>query len=212
MFSQRDSFGGRFGCLRRLDFKQKNWKIFLIFYSIKNLSRSVSGQPNFLKMKKIYTDYASYNLWANRRLAEIFAGLPEEKLEQHVESSFPSAKLTFLHIWDAELIWLKRLQGTSLQAFPSRSFNGTTAEVFEGMLGNSSDFLHFIENQPDDFFPKTMQFTTINSGAYSQQAYEMIHHCMNHSTYHRGQLVTIGRQLGLNKIPPTDLIFYLREK
>ena len=167
---------------------------------------------NFLKMKKIYTDYARYNLWANRRMTETFQSLSEELLDRQIESSFPSAKLTFLHIWDAELIWLKRLQEISLSAFPSRTFQGSAAEAFTILLHNSSDFLQFIENQPDDFFEKEFHFKTISSGEFSQRAFEMIHHCLNHSTYHRGQLVTIGRQLGLTKIPATDLIYYLREK
>jgi len=38
---------------------------------------------------------------------------------------------------------------------------------------------------------------------------DMIHHCMNHSTYHRGQLITIGRQAGLQDPPRTDFIYYV---
>ncbi|MFN2424735.1 MAG: DinB family protein [Cryomorphaceae bacterium] len=34
---------------------------------------------------------------------------------------------------------------------------------------------------------------------------------MNHSTYHRGQLVTMGRQAGLSTPPQTDYIFYVRK-
>ncbi|WP_315819131.1 DinB family protein [Paraflavitalea speifideaquila] len=32
---------------------------------------------------------------------------------------------------------------------------------------------------------------------------------MNHSTYHRGQVVTIGHQVGLKDAPITDYMFYL---
>lgn len=162
-------------------------------------------------MKQIYTEYARYNHWANERLAGVFSALPAEAFDREIVSSFPSARRTFLHIWDAELIWLKRLQGESLTDFPSKTFARTQVEVLAGLLRCSSDFLAFTEKQPEDFFEKEMRFTTITSGGYSQRAFEMIHHCLNHSTYHRGQLVTMGRQLGLEKIPPTDMIFYLRE-
>jgi uncharacterized damage-inducible protein DinB len=33
-------------------------------------------------------------------------------------------------------------------------------------------------------------------------------HCMNHSTYHRGQIVTMGRNLGFTDAPMTDYNFY----
>jgi uncharacterized damage-inducible protein DinB len=35
-------------------------------------------------------------------------------------------------------------------------------------------------------------------------------HCFNHSTQHRGQLITMMRTLGLDRIPATDLIVYQR--
>jgi uncharacterized damage-inducible protein DinB len=43
----------------------------------------------------------------------------------------------------------------------------------------------------------------------NQPRVEYIHHCMNHSTYHRGQLITIGRNLGFSDAPMTDYNFYL---
>jgi uncharacterized damage-inducible protein DinB len=33
---------------------------------------------------------------------------------------------------------------------------------------------------------------------------------MNHGTYHRGQLVTMFRQLGLEEIPSTDLMTFAK--
>ena len=161
-------------------------------------------------MKNIYTTYARYNTWANTRITEAFSTLSEEKMNQPVETSFPSARLTFQHIWNAELIWLNRLQGVSLSTFPEHPAGQTSSELFEGLLRMSADFMNFIENQPEEFFQKEFHFKTITSGEYSQRAFEMIHHCLNHSTYHRGQLVTIGRQLGLTKVPATDMIQYYR--
>ena len=38
--------------------------------------------------------------------------------------------------------------------------------------------------------------------------YEFIQHMINHSTYHRGQLVTMGRVLGITDAPGTDYNFF----
>jgi uncharacterized damage-inducible protein DinB len=35
-------------------------------------------------------------------------------------------------------------------------------------------------------------------------------HVLNHGTYHRGQLVNMLRQLGIEKIPQTDFIVWSR--
>jgi uncharacterized damage-inducible protein DinB len=36
----------------------------------------------------------------------------------------------------------------------------------------------------------------------------MMQHVVNHSTYHRGQVVTMLKQLGV-QVPSTDLLLYL---
>ena len=162
-------------------------------------------------MKDIYLKYCNYNRWANQRLTAIFKDLPEEKADQFIENSFPSAKKTILHIWDAEIIWLKRLQGENVNSFPSKTFVGSAIDAINGLLETSEAFRVFVEKQDEVFFGKPFAVETITSGVYTQKAYEMIHHCMNHSTYHRGQLLMMARQLGLRDLPSTDMIFYLRE-
>jgi uncharacterized damage-inducible protein DinB len=88
---------------------------------------------------------------------------------------------------------------------------GGNAAVFENLLKGSEAFLDFVKAQPVAFFEQTLAFSTITYGPQSQRAFEMIHHCMNHSTMHRGQLLTMGRQLGIMKFLPTDFAYYLRE-
>ena len=162
-------------------------------------------------MKSIYTNYTRYNLWANQRMASVFEGLPEAVAAQHIANSFPSVKLTFLHIWDAEFLWLNRLQGESPSLFPSKKFQGSAAEAMSLLLACSAQFHAFAEAQEEAFFAKNLSFKTISYGSQTAFAHEMIHHCMNHSTYHRGQLTMMARQLGLENLPPTDLIYFLRE-
>ncbi|MCF8246591.1 MAG: DinB family protein [Saprospiraceae bacterium] len=162
-------------------------------------------------MKEIYLKYTQFNLWANRRMVETFAPLSTEQFEAPIVSSFPSVRLTFLHIWDAESLWLDRLKGNSPTTFPSKYFVGDNTEVLDNLLQVSGDFQSFVEMQPADFFEQALDFTTLSYGPQTQRAFEMIHHCMNHSTFHRGQLITLGRQLGIQHFPPTDYAFFLRE-
>ena len=161
-------------------------------------------------LKTIYTDYVKYNLWANQKIVGLFKNLTEEQLRQNITSSFPSVRLTILHLWDTEVIWLERLKGNSLSAFPSWNFKGNEAELFEGFIENSKGFLNFVESQTEEYFNDIINYQNTKGGSFSQPAREIIHHCMNHQHYHRGQLVTMARQLGLKEIPPTDYIFYLR--
>ena len=52
--------------------------------------------------------------------------------------------------------------------------------------------------------------TTSKGTAYRHRFADMFRHVANHSSYHRGQAVTMLRQLGA-KAPSTDLIRFYRE-
>lgn len=160
--------------------------------------------------KTLWTDFAKYNLWANRQFATLFSSLGEGAANKAIVSSFPSVKLTLLHIWDAEMIWLDRLQDKRRKGFPSENFNGSINEVINGWLACSQRFCDFLEQSSASFFEERKRFNTFDGTAWTQTAWQMIQHCLNHSTFHRGQLVVMARQLGLDKIPSTDIIYYLR--
>ena len=162
-------------------------------------------------MKKKLLQYAQYNLWANQRIISVFQDTDPALLEKEIISSFPSIKKTALHISDAETLWFSRLQGTSPTTFPSAAFIGTTEHAFSILLKSSEALASFIKAQPSTYFTKNIQYKTISYGEGNSTAADMIHHCLNHSTFHRGQLITMARQLGITKFPPLDYIYFIRE-
>jgi uncharacterized damage-inducible protein DinB len=163
-------------------------------------------------MKKQLVDYARYNLWVNTRLVDLFKKSDDALISKEIESSFPSIRTTLIHLWDVETLWLMRLQGVSPKDFPSKDFSGTNAEVYAHLLAISKNFLDFIEKQPAKYFNQSINFTTLSTaGDFHHTAADMIHHCMNHQTFHRGQLITMARQVGIKAFPRTDFIMYKRD-
>ena len=53
-------------------------------------------------MKNLLLQYAEYNLWANKRIADILNELPENILNQQFPSSFKSILKTVQHLCFAE--------------------------------------------------------------------------------------------------------------
>jgi len=163
-------------------------------------------------MKHSLTEYTRYNYWANNRMANRFSQVADTILEQEVPSSFPSMAKTIMHIWDSEQIWLSRLRGHSLRGFPSEVFEGELTDIIGGWTKTSAEFVAFVEDQPEAFFVTECNYQTTSGKPQQQLHGEMIHHCMNHSTYHRGQLTTLAHQLEIDELPNTDYITYLRER
>ena len=158
-------------------------------------------------MKNHWIDILKYNLWANQRTVDLLNQYDTEISTRPIINSFPSIELTMKHLWGAEKIWLMRLKGKSATAFPE--FNGSPQDIFQQGLKISSEFLEFIENQEEAFFDSKCDFQDTKGKLYSIAVQQIIHHVMNHSTYHRGQITTLGRQADFGKIMSTDYISYV---
>jgi uncharacterized damage-inducible protein DinB len=155
--------------------------------------------------------YSAFNYWANNLLTTaIEKHLDDQKLDQEIISSYPSLRKTVYHIWDAEFLWLNRLKGKSLFEWPSKNFEGTFSEAKTDMLKNNQLFIDFVESLDNSQILTYFEYKNIEGKKFSSAIWEAVMHCINHSSYHRGQVVTMMRQLGMTKIPATDFIAYCR--
>jgi len=158
---------------------------------------------------RLVADYAAYNQWANEHLVNWLRNKPVELMDQIIPSSFPSLRETLVHIWDTQRFWLAVVSKTPPPvSFRMHGFHGTLEEVFEGIVKQSKEFTTFINSLDDNSLlePILLETPWVNG---TQARVEFIHHCLNHSTYHRGQLITIGRNVGITDAPMTDFSFYL---
>ncbi len=163
-------------------------------------------------MKELLKQYAQFNTWANQKLADVILALPEEKQMAEVASSFPSLYKTVLHMWDAESIWWQRMKLHERMVVPSHNFNGSMKDLFNGLTQQDKLWEEWAVNATDRLLEHVFQYKSMKNEQFKQPLFQMLLHVFNHSTYHRGQLVTILRQLGVEKIPQTDFILWGRSK
>ena len=156
-------------------------------------------------------DYVRYNLWANRRLANMLQATASDLLSQKLENSFPSIQKTVLHLCDAETIWRNRLQGIPIKDFPSKNFPGNSSKMIANLEEGSLQFLQLVKTKTEDWFDETVAYHNFKGVEFRNTRRQMIQHCMNHSTYHRGQVVTLLRQVGQFDLVSTDYIWYLNQ-
>lgn len=163
-------------------------------------------------MKELLTDYIKYNIWANERICKVFASLTPALLDKEVKSSFNTLRKTIYHIWGAEWIWYQRLHGVNPTSFPDDTFKGDFAEFQLEFLQQSGKYFVYISNATDKELSKELTHTNMKGDKFSNKISNILIHLMNHSTYHRGQIVTMLRNLGVTQIPSTDFIAYIRER
>ena len=152
-----------------------------------------------------------FNEWANARVFDAIATLTPEQLTKDLGSSFPSVALTAAHMVAGEWIWLQRWLGASNSEFPEWAHSSDLADLRRRLSDVELERAAFIAGLTDADIP-TLRPYKLMSGVQDQQPLDvMITHVVNHATYHRGQVATFFRQLGLKPIG-TDFISFAREK
>ncbi len=150
-------------------------------------------------------EYAAYDLWANTRLVERLSREHEALIDAPVRSSFPSLRATLLHIRDAHHVWTCRLTGVahSWPAEQDRSIG--TLLKHARVLRDHVRVLHA------GALERTHSYHDLKGNAHEQVAWRMLMHAFNHASYHRGQVVTMMRQLELDEVPALDLVVFQRQ-
>ena len=163
-------------------------------------------------MKELLQRYASFNVWANQKLLERISRLTDEQIRQEITSSFPGIFKTVLHLWDAESIWWQRLKLSEQIDVPSANFSGNYGELEKSLLKQSLQWEEWVNNANDNQLQHVFAYQNSKKEQFKQPVNEVLLHLFNHGTYHRGQLVTMLRQLGADDIPHTDFIVFSRNK
>ncbi len=163
-------------------------------------------------MKELLKQYAAYNIWASQRIFEVIIALPEEKQMAEVPSSFNSLFKTVLHMLDAENIWWQRMKMNERITVPSENFTGSMKELSDTLLQQSRLWEDWVSNASDLSLEHVFQYYNNKTEHFKMPVYQMLHHVFNHGTYHRGQLVNMLRQLGVEKILQTDFSLWTRKK
>jgi len=163
-------------------------------------------------MKILLSQFSAYHLWANQLLIERIEKLPSEVQMQNVASSFTSLHETLLHMWNAEAIWWQRMKLLEQISIPGDGFHGTTGDAIKGLMQQSKQWHEWIMGAHEHMFDHEFIYQNSKKESFKQPIYQMLLHVFNHGTYHRGQLVTILRQLEVGSIPQTDFIVWSRKK
>jgi len=156
-----------------------------------------------------FLELFDYNAWAMRALFAAVGALSDDQYHRDLKSSFGGIHGTLAHIVWAEQLWLHRWKGKTNPVVAQGTDLSSLAEVrerWEAVDAERGVFLAALTNLDDTRIVKPS-----SGGEYVHTFRQMFRHVINHSSYHRGQVVAFFRQLG-SKPPDTDLITYYRRK
>lgn len=158
--------------------------------------------------KQYFTALAAYNSWANDKAMAWLGQIKDTQWDQSFSSSFGSIRQTAAHIASAEKIWIDFWTKTPNPIYLSADFQGPKNELISICKTASSGMLDFIKNCPEESYNNPVTFVYPRGGSGQLLYWQTFAHSMNHSTYHRGQLVNLLRQSGFTELSSIDLATY----
>ncbi len=155
-------------------------------------------------------ELASYNIWANRKAMDWLQQITDAQWEQVITSSFSSVRQTALHIASAESIWIDFWTKAPAPVFISGTFTGTKSDLIAIWEKASTGMKAYLVSHPEEDFMAPVAFRYPRGGEAQMPFVHTFSHIINHSTYHRGQLVTLLRQVGFTNLSSIDLATFYR--
>jgi uncharacterized damage-inducible protein DinB len=151
-----------------------------------------------------------YDLWADLKLFEVIVVLKGDQYKKDLHSSFGGIEGTLVHILSANRVWLYRWTGKKPE--PLKIENFPALEIVKKQWDTyQSEISNFLQSLTEKKLNAPLQYSDFKGNTYAQPLCQQMQHKVNHSSYHRGQLVTMLRQLG-TAVVSTDLITYIRQK
>jgi uncharacterized damage-inducible protein DinB len=163
-------------------------------------------------MKPHIAMLAAYNAWANTRLYDAAAALPDADYRADRGAFFKSVHGTLNHLLVTDRIWMKRITGEG--EVPSR----LDAILFEdfGALRVAREqeddrILRYAENLSEADLAGRIRYSTIsNPMTIEQPLVSALLHVFNHQTHHRGQVHCLLTGLA-GDAPSLDLVQFQRQ-
>ena len=158
-----------------------------------------------------------YDRWANNRVLQAASALSVEQFTRDLGGSFRSVRDTLVHIIGGEWIWLTYWNAPShshafLADLRTRRDALFTPDTFPNIAAVQlkwaeieKDQIEFVNRVTNESLEKMLPFRTTQI-----RLAHLMQHLANHSTYHRGQIALMMRQLDAEPLA-TDFHVFLVE-
>jgi uncharacterized damage-inducible protein DinB len=149
----------------------------------------------------------AYDRWANARTLAAATVLTEQQLTRDLGTSHRSVFGTLAHILWSEWRWLGRWLAPAPAPGPDPLACEDVVELQARWRELERVQQGFVDQLTDASLVRPMTYENPPGTTWTYSLEQMLQHVVNHSTYHRGQVTTLLRQLGAVPVPTDFLVF-----
>jgi uncharacterized damage-inducible protein DinB len=162
-------------------------------------------------LKAHFDQLAVYNRWANRRIYDDAASLPDEVRKQPAGLFFGSVHGTLNHLLVADYIWMRRFTGDG--PVPERLnqiLHEDFAELRSAREREDEQIVQFVSGLND--YDREITYQNSTGKTFRQALGPALTHFFNHQTHHRGQVHAGLTSAGIREPAPLDLLVLQRSQ
>jgi uncharacterized damage-inducible protein DinB len=152
-----------------------------------------------------------YMLWADRTVLGAVREVTADDLTRDAGVSFGSMLGTMAHMLGAQRLWLSRFSGLPLERILGPADFSDLLSWIHGWEETASETEAFVAGLTDEQLATPITWTNTSGVTFNRPLWQPVLHMVNHASYHRGQVVSMLRQMGY-KAPATDLIYYFAQR
>lgn len=136
-------------------------------------------------------DLLHYLIWADSKISVLVGKLEPEELNKSFSATSGTIKQKLKHLAEEYIGWLFDIKSKSWKEEIDRVKSMDCSELLEQMRVTLEEWIHFIHDPGKEDF-------LINEGEFNVpiELNEVVFNLINHSSYHRGQIVLFLRIMG----------------
>jgi len=152
-----------------------------------------------------------YTIWANHRVMRACATISVDDFKRELGASFGGIRGTLAHAMWAEWIWLERWKGVSPGGPPDESEFPDVVALRDRWKVIEDHRRAWLDGLPPSGASAVIPYRTTEGVSFAAPLWQLVQHVANHSTYHRGQVTSLLRQVG-GRTVQTDMVVFDREQ
>lgn len=147
-----------------------------------------------------------HHYWARDRQLQACAALAQEDFLRPLGSSFSSLRGTLAHLVGVEWLWHERWRGRSPRSLPAAEELPTLAAVSERWRAVEREVREYLAGLSEEALEVPLTYVNVKGQTWTYPLWRTLLHVVIHQSYHRGQVATLLRQLGVRPAPVDFLV------
>ena len=153
-----------------------------------------------MELLPVIREGMEHNYWARDQQLRACASLSAEQFLRAIGGSFPSLRETLAHMVAVEWLWLERWRGRAPKTLIPVDEFPTLSAVSERWGAVEREMRGFLAGMDEETLARTCTYISTRGEEWVYPLWNTIQHLLGHQSYHRGQVTTLLRMLGMQ--PP----------